>query len=63
METRFYDYLDYFHGICQVFFSDHTRVGLTHAALLSHKLPSLWQEIAVFSGDSHLTEQAAVKIA
>ena len=28
-----------------------------------HKLPSLWQETVVFSGNSQLTERAAVKIA
>ncbi len=38
-------------------------LGLTHAPLLYHKLPSLWQKIALFSEDSHLTERAAVKIA
>ena len=41
----------------------HKNIGLTHAALLYHKLPSLCQEIAVFSEDSHLKERAAVKIA
>ena len=39
------------------------RIGLTHAALLYHKLPSLWQETVVFSENSHLTERAAVKMA
>ena len=36
---------------------------LTHAALLYHKLPSLWQETVVFSENVQLTERAAVKIA
>ena len=35
----------------------------SHLGEYAAKLPSLWQETAVFSENSHLTERAEVKIA